>query len=178
MTRRTVLCCAAHGPYHAVWKGYSRETRDRLSHCVSWHRPHWRPSRQQADECRERGERKRENDARAVRYCALVRIIILALGQWKGRRERRKKGNRVVSVSMRIQQPLTDTLTFSFIFIHCSLGPETSEATGFIVDAERGYILTNRYRVPLPVSRFGDRNGVDHSHSTNAKYLFFSWTPS
>lgn len=122
----------------------------------------------------ERGEKKREKDARAVR-CALARIIILT---WVNGKEERKEGekkeNRVVSVPMRIQQPLTDTLTFCFIFIHCSLGPETSEATGFIVDAERGYILTNRYRVPLPMSRFGDHNGVDHSHSTNAKYLFFS----
>jgi S1-C subfamily serine protease len=28
------------------------------------------------------------------------------------------------------------------------IGPETSEASGFIVDANRGLILTNRYLIP------------------------------
>lgn len=47
------------------------------------------------------------------------------------------------------------------------------------MDAERGYILTNRYqRVPLPVFRFVYHNGVDYSHLTNAKYIFLLFDSS
>ena len=100
-----------------------------------------------------RGLRPGDSDARhAALACAVARARGRAAAREAGRRETRPPGSRRSSAS----RPAVVTIEIDQTRAFDTEWNQSSQATGFVVDAERGLILTNRHVVtPGPVVATG-----------------------